>query len=157
MSTIRLAEIRDAERIHEILYQVHDVHAQGRPDIFVVGGVKYTTEEVRELIADPGIFTAVGEDAEGIVQGYIICYYEEVSGEASRHDRKTLYVDDLCVEADYRGHHLGRALYAFAVEEARKQGCASVTLNVWECNEGARGFYEHLGLKPLKTMMEEIL
>ena len=33
-------------------------------------------------------------------------------------------------------------------------GCDSVTLNVWSVNGEAAAFYERMGMKPLKTMME---
>ena len=48
-------------------------------------------------------------------------------------------------------------LYESAVSHARDLGCHNVTLNVWEMNPGARAFYESLGMKPLKTYMEELL
>ena len=40
---------------------------------------------------------------------------------------------------------------------AKAGGFYNITLNVWECNPGARKFYESLGFKPQKTGMETIL
>ena len=72
-------------------------------------------------------------------------------------DIKTLYIDDLCVDEACRGQHIGRSLYEFVLAFAKKQGCYNVTLNVWECNTGAKRFYEKCGLVPQKTGMEKIL
>ena len=39
-------------------------------------------------------------------------------------------------------------------EEARRLGCAAVTLNVWEGNDAARRFYEKMGMTPRSATME---
>ena len=72
-------------------------------------------------------------------------------------DIKTLYIDDLCVDEELRGQHIGTALYDFVKDFAKSEGCYNVTLNVWACNEDAHKFYEKLGLVPQKFGMEEIL
>lgn len=57
-------------------------------------------------------------------------------------DFTTLYIDDLCVDENSRGQHVGRKLYEYVLNYAREQGCYDVTLNVWEGNDNARAFYE---------------
>ena len=154
---IRRAEERDIAGINALLYQVHRIHAEGRPDIFRLGNKKYNDEELRAIIADDStpIFVAVSEEEK--VLGYVFCIYEEVKGNPSLMDRKTVYVDDLCVDAAERGQHIGTALYEHVLEESKREGCVAVTLNVWCLNEGAMRFYEKLGMKPLKVMMENTL
>ena len=70
---------------------------------------------------------------------------------------KSLFIDDLCVDADTRGMHVGSALFEFAKEEAKRFSCYELTLNVWEGNDSARHFYEKMGMKPKETQMEYIL
>ena len=72
-------------------------------------------------------------------------------------DRKTFYIDDLCVDENVRGKHIGTHLYKYVLSEAKKKGCYHVTLNVWCLNESAMRFYEKCGLSPLKITMEQIL
>lgn len=69
----------------------------------------------------------------------------------------TLYIDDLCVDANTRGMHIGQALFEHVKKEAKRMGCYDVTLNVWEGNDSARHFYEKMGLKVKETQMEYIL
>ena len=52
------------------------------------------------------------------------------------------------------GTVLGAELYRHVVRTAEETGCDSVTLNVWSVNGEAAAFYERMGMKPLKTMME---
>ena len=154
---IRRAEERDIAGINALLYQVHRIHAEGRPDIFRLGNKKYNDEELRAIIADDStpIFVAVNEEEK--VLGYAFCIYEEVKDSTSLMDRKTVYIDDLCVDAAERGQHIGTALYEHVLEESKREGCVAVTLNVWCLNEGAMRFYEKLGMKPLKVVMEHKL
>lgn len=154
---IRRAEERDIPRLGELLEQVCRVHHEGRPDLFRKGGRKYGDEELRELLRDGErpILTAVDED--GRVLGYAFCVFQRHRGEGSFNDMTTLYLDDLCVDEDCRGRHVGQALYQAVLGMAREAGCYNVTLNVWTCNPGAMRFYERCGLKPQKVGMEVIL
>ena len=72
-------------------------------------------------------------------------------------DMKTLYIDDLCVDEDCRGQGIGRKMYEYVRSYAKDTGCYHITLNVWEMNPRARKFYESIGMKPLKTYMEDVL
>ena len=48
---IRRAKNVDIDRLNALLYQVQQLHADGRPDIFKNGAKKYTTEELNAIIA----------------------------------------------------------------------------------------------------------
>ena len=146
----------DLQRVKDLLDQVDLVHHEGRPDIFKIGR-KYTDSQLLSIFEDDArpVFVALAED--GNVLGYCFCIFQESKGDNVLVDRKTLYIDDLCVDETARGMHVGRSLYEYVRDFARENSCYDVTLNVWECNPGARAFYESLGLRPMKTYMEEIL
>ena len=154
---IRRAVEKDIPRIDDLLYQVHRVHSTGRPDIFRTGNKKYTDDELRAILANDDTPVFVATDESDRVQGYAFCIVQEVKGERSLMDRKTVYIDDLCVDESLRGQHIGQSLYHFVLEESRRLGCAAVTLNVWCLNEGAMRFYEKCGMSPLKIVMEQKL
>ncbi len=153
---IRRAASGDIARITDLLLQVHRVHSQGRPDIFKSGSKKYTSEELEAILPDDGRPVFVAE-MSGEVVGYAFCILEEIKNNSSLADRRSLYIDDLCVDEEHRGEHIGEALYRFVLDEARRLGCYHVTLNVWSLNGGAMRFYEKMGLVPMKTTMEKIL
>ena len=154
---IRRAEERDIPRMGDLLLQVCRVHNQGRPDLFRDGGRKYDDEELKALLRDGDRPILVAEDGDGWVVGYAFCMYQRHQGEGSFNDMTTLYLDDLCVDENCRGQHIGRALYEAVLELARSTGCYNVTLNVWSCNPEAMRFYEKQGLKQQKIGMEVIL
>ena len=153
---IRLAQIKDIPKIGDLLSQVDMVHHLGRPDIFKIGR-KYSDEELKILLEDGNRPILVAVDEDDTVMGYCFCIFRQHIDDSVLTDIKTLYIDDLCVDENLRGRHIGKELYNAAVEFAKENGCYNLTLNVWSCNESAMKFYESCGLVPQKTSMEIIL
>ena len=153
---IRRAQKGDITGILKLLVQVNMVHHLGRPDLFKGPTTKYSEEELEELIAvdDKPVFVCVCDDE---VVGHAFCVLQEHKGERLLEDCRTLYIDDICVDEAKRGAHVGRMLYEYVEDYARKLGCHNITLNVWECNPGARSFYEAMGMGVQKTGMEKLL
>lgn len=154
---IKRAKEHNMHGINQLLHQVLSVHYQGRPDLFKSDVKKYTDDELKAIINDDTkpIFVAVNEKEE--VLGYAFCVHIRHQNNNILTDIKTLYIDDLCVDEKQRGQHIGKQLYQYVLDYARKSGCYNVTLNVWSCNESAMRFYESCGLKPQKIGMETIL
>lgn len=152
---IRRADPGDQPQIETLLYQVHKVHSDQRPDLFKPGQKKYTAEELSLLIQDDERPIYVAEE-DGRILGYAFCVYQH-SGNHSLQTVKTLYIDDLCVLEGIRGRGIGTKLYEHVLKTAEENGCYNVTLNVWECNQPAKRFYEKCGLQVQKTGMEKIL
>ena len=157
MINIRRAEQKDMKGINKLLNQVLMVHHNGRPDLFKANVKKYTDEELALIIEDDTrpIFVAVDDNND--VSGYVFCIFQQHINNNILTDVRTLYIDDLCVDENQRGMHIGRMLYEYVVEYARKEKFYNLTLNVWSCNENAMKFYESCGLKPQKVGMEMIL
>ena len=157
---LRRAIPADLPGLAKLLDQVLMVHYEGRPDLFVPNTRKYTDDQLREIIADDErpIFVAVAEDAApGDILGYAFCVIEDYSNSTNMQPHRTLYIDDICVDEDARGRHVGSEVYHHVIDWAREQGFYNVTLNVWSCNPGAQQFYEALGMTPYKIGMEQIL
>ncbi len=154
---IRRAKASDIDGLNKLLMQVLMVHHNGRPDLFKSNAKKYTDDELLEIIADETlpIFVAVDEN-EGML-GYAFCRFIQHIDNNILTDIKTLYIDDLCVEEECRGMHIGKQLYEYVLAFAKESGCYNVTLNVWACNENAMKFYEKCGLVPQKVGMEQLL
>ncbi len=153
---ISRAEEKDMPKIIDLLNQVLMVHHNGRPDLFKANCRKYNDGELRTLIADDSRPIFVADDG-GNVLGYAFCVIIRHENDNILTDIKTLYIDDLCVDENCRGQHIGKSLYEFVLKFAKEIGCYNVTLNVWACNTGAESFYKNCGLVPQKIGMEKIL
>ena len=153
---IRIAKEKDIPKMGDLLKQVCLVHHNGRPDIFNIGR-KYSDEELKELLKDEKRPILVCVDENDEVMGYCFCIFQQHVGNSVMTDIKTLYIDDLCVDENLRGKHIGKQLYEAAVQFAKENECYNLTLNVWSCNQSALRFYEAQGLVPQKIGMELVL
>ena len=154
---IRMAEEKDLNEINNLLMQVNNVHADGRPDIFIKNCSKYSDEEILEQIKSESILIFVYPDENDKVIGYAFCQIKNYEGINNIHPHKVLYIDDLCVDENQRRQHIGKTLLDYVEAYARQNHFFSIELNVWECNPSAKAFYEKMGMKVLKTGMEKIL
>ena len=154
---IKRADARHLSGLNNLLLQVLTVHHNGRPDLFKGNTRKYTDEQLIEMLKDDSKPVFVSVDENENVLGYAFCAFIQHLNDNILTDIKTLYIDDLCVDENCRGQHVGKSLYEFVLDFAKKNGCYNVTLNVWTLNEGARKFYEKCGLVPQKIGMEKIL
>jgi len=152
---IRKARKEDVKRIIELLHQVNMVHHVIRPDLFKPHTTKYNEQELEELLLDDSKPIFVFDN--NIVLGYAFCQTTEVRGNQLLEDIKTLYIDDICVDQNARGKHVGKALYEYVLDYAKSLGCNNITLNVWDGNEPALRFYRNMGMRVQKTTMEVLL
>lgn len=153
---IRFARKEDIPALIRLLRQVGRVHYEGRPDIFRPDAQKYDAQSLENLLqaADRPVLVAAMDD---MVVGYAFLLVEDHQFDPVLQARRTVYIDDLCVDEAHRGEGIGKALYNAALNFAKEQGAYNVTLNVWAKNENALTFYEKMGLKPQKYGMETIL
>ena len=154
---IKKAGIPDIPDIDRLLYQVLEVHHEGRPDLFRGGCKKYTDAELAVLLQDENRPVFGAWDESGALLGYAFCIVQEHKNDNVLTDIRTLYIDDLCVDQTIRRMGTGQIIYNFIKDYAKEIGCYHLTLNVWACNPSAMKFYEKQGMQMLKKEMEVIL
>ena len=99
---IRFANTGDVPWMIDLLQQVGAVHHQIRPDLFRAGAQKYDEEALKKLLVDPNRPIVAGV-VDGKMVGYAFCILQDVENDPALCDRKSLYIDDLCVDATLRG------------------------------------------------------
>jgi ribosomal protein S18 acetylase RimI-like enzyme len=138
---IRRAQKKDINKLIDLLTQVNMVHHNVRPDLFNGPATKYSYERLEKMLdisTDP-IFVAINDS--DTVLGYAFCKTEQAVESKLRTSIKTLYLDDLCVDENCRGQHVGKALYQYVINYAKKNQYYNVTLHVWAGNDSAERFY----------------
>ena len=120
----------------------------------------FESAKVRIIFDIPKVYTFIYFSLEQnllYLVGYAFCILQEKKDDSLFQDRKSLYIDDLCVDETIRGKHVGSRLYDHVCAYAKNIGCRNVTLNVWCGNDSAMRFYESRGMKPRKIYMETSL
>ena len=140
-----------------MLEQVLLVHHKIRKDLFKEVGTKYTVEALKNIINNPisPIFVYVDDNDKIIAHAF--CEFKEGKETSSTYKRSTFFIDDLVVHEAYRNKGIGSELYKYLKNYAKENGFYHIILHVWEGNNEAQKFYEKIGMKPVQTVMEEIL
>jgi len=145
---IRAARPADAEAIAALAAEVQTLHARALPRLFKPWSeATFPPGEVRELIAASDWLVLVAS-ADSSVVGYATAQILGRDATPFRHQRTTLFVQAMCVNAASRRRGVGRALMGGLRAAAAERGITSITLDVWDFNAEAREFYETMGFQP---------
>ena len=93
------------------------------------------------LLASPSGQVAIARDARGRAIGLATAQLVISTAEGA----PSAWIEDVVVEAGWRGKGLGRALLAYVLQWARSQGATRAQLLADLDNTPALEFYEHLG------------
>jgi GNAT superfamily N-acetyltransferase len=91
--------------------------------------------------ADPAHLLVVAVDGKQVVATLQLSFLPGLSRRGALRGQ----VEAVRVRADHRGRGVGAAMFGWAIEEARRRGCALVQLTTDASREDARRFYEGLG------------
>ncbi len=149
---IVIPKMEKQKEINELAKQVHKLHVNWRPDIFLDVEEVISKERLKTLLEENSIYVAKIEEK---IVGYIIINIIEKKNSFMRY-RKLLNVDTLCVDKNYRGKGIGTKMLKFAKELGRKNNCTDIYLTVNPENERAIKVYENFGMrvKGISYMME---
>lgn len=142
-TTIEIPQIEDFNRVNELAKQVHELHVNWRPDLFLSVDEVISRKNFEEKIKAKEIFVAKIQDD---ILGYITINITEKDNPSMRY-RKQLQIEAICVDEKSRGKGIGTALLKFAKEFGKENNCTDLYLTVNKENENAIKIYEEFGFK----------
>jgi ribosomal protein S18 acetylase RimI-like enzyme len=152
---IREALASDYTEINNLVLEVHDLHVQNRPDVYINVETPMMRKDFDDLLYanDTKLFVVEDTSNESLLA------YSIVKIIAPRSIRifvpvKSVYIDDFCVRSSHQKNGIGRFLFQHIVEYAKAEGASSIQLTVWDFNRGAIKFYEALGMSTRNRRME---
>ena len=150
---IRDIESKDYPEIDRLMKELHELHVKGRPDLYTELEHPYSREEFEKIVSDPEIIAILAEE-KSVVIGLCIGTLRKKSGMV---EMKTMYIEDLIVDRNFRGKGIASQLYEEMEERGRNTGAKRLDLMVWEFNNDAKRFYEKQGMRPQRYIYEKEL
>ena len=150
---VRFAEERDLPRVNEIRRQVNDLHVSGRPDVFKPGFCPEMREHVYEMrrAADSDVIVA---ERDGVICGMAGVEYLNKPESPYSKARKIYHVIEFGVDEACQRQGVGRELMDFIRADAKARGFSRIELDMWSFNETAQKFYEAIGFRTFRRLME---
>ena len=136
---LRPATEADLDTIIELVHALAEYERE--PD-----AVRLNREEFGRHLFGPAPYAEVilAETAEGASAGFALFFHNFSTWEG----KPGIYLEDLFVRPELRGHGYGKALLVELARLAVERGCARLEWSVLDWNEPSIAFYKALGARP---------
>lgn len=140
MSTIRPATSADCEIIANLIRELA-VYER------LEHAAKATPADLRKHLFGPRPYAeCLIAEADGEPVGFALYFYSF----STFRGQPGIYLEDLFVKPDHRGHGHGKALLRRLANIALERGCGRFEWAVLDWNEPSIGFYKSLGARPME-------
>lgn len=155
---IRRAKIGDYPGVSLLMDELHHMHVEARPDVYRELQPRMSYMEYEQLLETEHRYLYVAEllDQSEMV-GYASAQLNVIQNVDLLLDRKLLYIHEIVVGSNHRGHGTGKQLMNVLIELGKEIQVDRVELTVSTFNTGAQAFYEQMGLTVRSSRMEYIL
>ena len=147
---IRKLTLLDYEAADRLIQHLHDMHYEARPDLYIAKEHPYSLEEYEEKVTSENYITLAAEE-DGEIIGVVFVKLVEKSLMV---DMPIAQMNALCVDEAHQRKGIATKLFEESTRLAKEAGAKRLDLMVWGFNEKARAFYEKIGMKEQRRIME---
>jgi len=157
MTTVRVANIEDADAIECLTVEVQQLHREALPDIFKSPSDRlFSREKLATILHDANSTVALAE-SNGEVVGHVYGVIMQRAENDFKAADKYMYIQQIGVCKNFRRQGVGRALIAFIEGRAMASAVTRLQLDYWAFNTRAQSFFESCGFSPSQVMMRRTL
>lgn len=155
---IRNLVLSDYPAVDMLMSELHELHAEKRPDIYDPAEHIYSEEQFAEMLGNENTF-AIGAEIEGELAG--ICFFD-IRGKNPKAKNgvvpnTTAFISDIVVGKKFRRKGIAKKLFEEAEKTAKEKGALRIDLMVWAFNEDAIEFYKSVGMSTQRFVFEKQL
>ena len=150
---IRKLTLLDYEAADRLMQRLHDMHYEARPDLYIPIEHPYSLEEYEEKVTSKQ-FISIAAEEDGEIVG--VCFVE-LRERSLMVELPVAVMNALCVDEAHQRKGIATKLFEESTRLAREAGAKRLDLMVWGFNDKARAFYEKIGMKEQRRIMEREL
>jgi len=161
---VREATLTDSDVVSGLMERLYYMQYVARPDIYRAPNKQLLKSIFEKILSDrcAKIFLyEIGGDVIGFCRCQVDCNValNDTPGYVVSYDiryinEKWLTIEEIFVVEAFRKIGVGRKLFERAKVYAKECGATKLELSVWHFNEGARQFYERMGMTVRTRDME---
>ena len=140
---LQLARPEDRAAVEALAQQIHGMHVQWRPDLYVSADELWSQERFVAAIAERQLFVAKIDET---VVGYVL-FQIQVSDAVGLAPRRVMRIKEICVEETRRNQGIGTEMMIEVRAIASAFGCTDLQLGVYPQNNEALAFYQKCGFR----------
>ena len=148
--TIRKLTLQDYDAADRLMQHLHNLHFEARPDLYVAKEHPYSLEEYEEKVTSEQFISLAAEEDDEVVG---ICFVE-MRDRSLMVEMPVAMMNALCVDEAHQRKGIATKLFEEATKLAREAGAKRLDLMVWGFNDAARAFYEKIGMKEQRRILE---
>ena len=146
MKIIHIEQPTFDEQVFALFVEGYNIHYNARKDKYINRNLDNLKEIFLATLESTELVYALDKDDN--VLGYLLFQYKtKVS--------KTLYIDEIIVNQNFRNTGVGKSLIEKTEEIAKQNNCYSIELCCWNFNHNAFDFYKHLNFLEQRTIFEK--
>lgn len=150
MLNIRKAVKSDAEAVCTLAKALHEFHATARPELFNLNNPEVTEKLIKKTITSKNNIVFVAEKDDEIIGFCSASLNEKYYNNAER----SAFIDDFYVVPKERNKGIATSLFNELKAYVTAWGAFSLDLCVWAFNSEARAFYDKMGMKTQRAILE---
>ncbi len=144
--TIKIVETLDENLLARLNHDVQEIHNIIEPDLFKPFSAENMAMLFKALLGAEGISAYIAE-VDSVPAGYMILSEKHNEENFFKQAYSVLHIDQICVEADFKGRGIGKALVDFAKSYARQHQIHRIEMNYWTKNKNSGEFFRSQGFE----------
>lgn len=150
---LRPLSIDDYDAFSALMQQLHCLHVEHRPDMYVPREQLYSLQDFEKMVSSEE-HIAIGAEKDGRLAGICVLTLKKRNFMVKE---ISAYMEELVVEEKLRHQGIATALFHEAERISREKGAKRLDLMVWDFNKSAKSLYEQLGMTPQRYIYEKKL
>ena len=149
---IRKAQPGDAVLLSRLNVHVQRMHAEAHPDLFKLPeDDAFAVPFFNALLGDPDILIYLAETE--LPLGYVVLRIMRREENPFMHAWQYVYIDQICVQPEFQGTGVGKALMVRSEQTAQELDLGFVGLDSWDFNTKAHEFFYSQGYQVYNLRM----
>lgn len=153
---IKIEQTKDYEVVSRLNESVQTLHHKLYPDDFKKFDLSSVIVFFKRILDSNDSYAFVAQvDSEPV--GYILCMLQTKKENEFQYEKKTLYIDQISVNKEFRKQQIGKLLMNEAFDLAEKLKVSEIQLDHWTKNEEANGFFKSIGFEYYNSKMKILI
>lgn len=144
--TINIIKTRDTELLAILNHDVQEIHHHIEPELFKPYNKDNMKKLFDEALENENVSAYVAYFDE-VVAGYMLLSKKYNEANYYKESYATLQIDQICVESDFKGKGIGKALVEFAKTRAKELEITRIEMNYWTKNNHSGEFFRSQGFE----------